>query len=81
MSIVAILSIFVENTDSTEKLNAVLHDYASYIIGRMGIPYRKEKNLSIISVFLDAEQDVINSLSGKIGAINGVTAKTLFAKA
>lgn len=75
---VAVISIIVENMDSTEKLNGLLHDYRQYIIGRMGIPYR-EKGVSIISVAIDAPQDVISALSGKIGNLNGVTAKAAYA--
>ena len=75
---VAVVSIIVENMDSTEKLNSLLHDYRKYIIGRMGIPYR-EKGVSIISVAIDAPQDVISALSGKIGNLNGVTAKAAYA--
>ncbi|MBR5772266.1 MAG: iron-only hydrogenase system regulator [Clostridia bacterium] len=72
---VAVISIIVENPESTVKLNSVLHDYSDYIIGRMGVPY-KEKNLSVISIVLDAPQDVISALAGKIGNIEGVSAKT-----
>jgi putative iron-only hydrogenase system regulator len=75
---VAVISIIVENMDSTEKLNGLLHDYRQYIIGRMGIPYR-EKGVSIISVAIDAPQDAISALSGKIGNLNGVTAKAAYA--
>ncbi len=74
---VASISIIVENFDSVEKLNSVLHDYGKYIIGRMGLPYRK-RNLNIISVALEASPDVINTLTGKIGRINGISAKTAF---
>ena len=75
---VAIISIIVQNVESTEKLNALLHEYREYIIGRMGIPYR-EKGLCIISVAIDAPQDVISALSGKIGNLSGVTAKATYA--
>ena len=74
---VAVISIIVENPDSVEPLNALLHEYGSHIIGRMGIPYR-EKNVHIISVAIDAPQDVINALSGKIGRLAGITAKTVY---
>ena len=74
---VASNSIIVENFDSVEKLNAVLHDYGKYIIGRMGLPYHKRK-LNIISVAMEASPDIINSLTGKIGRIDGVSAKTAF---
>lgn len=74
---VAVIGIIVENQDSVEKLNALLHDYAPYIIGRMGVPYR-EKNVSIISVAVDAPQDAISALSGKIGKLRGVSVKTAY---
>lgn len=74
---VAVISIIVENNDSTEQLNSLLHAYGEYIIGRMGIPYR-QRGISIISVAVDAPQDVISTLSGKIGNINGISAKTVF---
>ncbi|MBQ7596367.1 MAG: iron-only hydrogenase system regulator [Clostridia bacterium] len=74
---VAVMSIIVENNDSVEKLNGVLHDFGDYIIGRMGIPY-KAKDINIICVALDAPQDVIASLSGKIGQINGISVKTAY---
>ncbi len=73
---VAVIGIIVTNPASVEKLNALLHDYSQYIIGRMGLPYKKE-NLSIISVVLDAPQDAINALSGKLGALDGVSSKTI----
>lgn len=76
---VALIGIVVENLDSVDKLNSLLHDYGKYIIGRMGVPYEK-KGVSIISVALDATQDVISALSGKLGAIDGVTAKTIYSK-
>ena len=74
---IAVISIIVENRESTEKLNALLHEYGDFIFGRMGIPYR-ERKINVISVALDAPQDVISALSGKIGAIEGVTAKTAY---
>ncbi len=76
---VAVMSIIVEKTDAVEALNAVLHQFGEHIIGRMGIPYR-EKNINIISIALDAPQDVISALSGKIGNIDGVCVKTAFSK-
>jgi len=80
---VAIIGIIVENRDknrdSIEKLNNILHDYGNYIIGRMGLPY-KEKGISIISVAVDAPQDIISALSGKIGRLPGVSTKTLYSK-
>ena len=73
---VAVMSIIVENTDSVEPLNALLHENGRYIIGRMGIPYR-QREISIISVAIDAPQDVISALSGKIGNLKGISAKTV----
>ena len=74
---VAVIGIIIEDSAAVERLNAILHEYARYILGRMGIPYR-EKNISIISIAVDAPQDVISGLSGKIGALNGVSAKTAY---
>ncbi|MBQ3048699.1 MAG: iron-only hydrogenase system regulator [Oscillospiraceae bacterium] len=74
---VALLAIIVENSSSIEKLNSVLHDYGKYIIGRMGIPYR-EKNINIISIAIDAPQDVISALCGKIGNLNGINVKAAY---
>ncbi len=74
---VAIIGIIVEDETSVEELNAILHDYGKYIIGRMGIPYRA-KNVNIISVAVDAPQDVISALSGKLGRLSGVSAKTAY---
>ncbi len=76
---IALIGIMIENPDSVEKVNHALHDYAEYIIGRMGIPYR-EKGVNIISVALDASSDAISSLAGKLGMIPGVRAKTLYQK-
>ncbi len=74
---VAVMSIIVEKKETVEQLNAVLHDYGDYIIGRMGIPY-KEKNINIISIAIDAPQDTISALSGKIGKLDGVSVKTAY---
>lgn len=74
---VAVIGIIVEKTESVDELNSLLHDYSSYIIGRMGIPYR-EKGINIISIAVDAPQDVINTLSGMIGRIDGITAKAAY---
>ncbi|MBR0157297.1 MAG: iron-only hydrogenase system regulator [Clostridia bacterium] len=76
---VAQIGIVVENPDSVEKLNALLHEYGRYIIGRMGIPYHR-RNISIISVVLDAPMNVISGLSGKIGMLEGVTASAVYSK-
>lgn len=74
---VAVMAIIVERTESAEKLNALLHEYGKYIIGRMGLPY-KEKNISIVSIALDAPQDTISSLAGKLGNLEGVSVKTAY---
>lgn len=74
---VAVMSIIVTDGEMAEKLNAILHDYGEYVIGRMGIPYRK-RGVNIISIALDAPQDRIAALSGKIGALPGVTVKTAY---
>lgn len=74
---VAVMSIIVEKNESTQKLNAILHLASDYIIGRMGIPYR-EKGISVISVVIDAPQDIISALSGQIGNLDGVTVKTAY---
>ncbi len=71
------MGIIVENFESVEALNALLHDYGKYIIGRMGIPYR-EKSVSIVSVAIDAPQDVISALSGKVGGLSGISVKTAY---
>ena len=74
---VAVMSIIVENGDSVEALNGLLHDFGEFIIGRMGIPYRKRK-ISIISIALDAPQNTIAALAGRIGALKGVSVKTAY---
>jgi len=74
---VAVIGIIVENMDAVEELNSILHEYGKWIIGRMGIPYR-EKKISVISIAVDAPQDVISALSGKIGRIGGVSVKTAY---
>ena len=76
---VALIGIVVENFEKVGELNGVLHEYADYIIGRMGLPYKK-RDVSIISVAIDAPLDIINALSGKIGKLSGVTSKTVYAK-
>lgn len=76
---IAILSVIVENRSEAEKLNGYLSEYGEYIVGRMGIPYR-EKGVSVLAVVLDAPLSVANALTGKIGKLNGVSAKTLFGK-
>lgn len=74
---IAVISIIVENPDSVEAVNRLLHDASKYIIGRMGVPYR-EKGISLISVALDAPQDVISALSGSIGRLTGISSKTAY---
>lgn len=74
---IAVMGIIVENMDSVEGLNQILHECGEYIIGRMGIPHR-ERNVSIISVAIDAPQDVISAVSGKIGKLSGVAVKTAY---
>ena len=75
---VALIGIIVENSESTAQLNALLHDAGQYIIGRMGLPYRA-RGVNIISVAVDAPADAISALSGKIGRLAGITAKTVYA--
>ena len=74
---VALIGIIVENDEKVEELNKILHDYGKHIVGRMGLPYR-EKGINIISIAIDAPQDVISALAGKIGRLEGVTAKTVY---
>lgn len=76
---VAMIAIVVENQENVDELNQLLHRNAQYIIGRMGIPYQK-REISLISVAVDAPADVISSLSGKIGMLKGITAKTVYSK-
>lgn len=74
---VAVISIIVASDDAVEKLNNILHTYGQYIIGRMGLPYRA-KGVNIICVAVDAPQNIISALSGKLGRLSGVTAKTAY---
>lgn len=76
---IALIGIIVEDLSATEKINLILHDCSEFIVGRMGIPYRK-KNVSIISVIVDAPADQISSISGKLGMIEGVNVKTVYTK-
>lgn len=76
---VALIGIIVTSRESVEQLNHLLSEYGEYIIGRMGLPY-KEKNISIISVAIDAPNDVINSLTGKLGMLPGISTKTIYSK-
>ena len=75
--IIAVIGIIVENTDSVEKLNSLLHSYGDIIIGRMGLPYR-ERNINIVSIAVDASQDTISELTGKIGKLDGISVKTAY---
>lgn len=76
---IAVISIIVEDPESVEKLNGYLHDCSSYIIGRMGIPYRlDDRRISILSIAIDAPQDQISALSGRIGKLPGVSVKTAY---
>ena len=75
----ALIGIIVEDELSVARLNEILHEYRRYIIGRMGVPYR-EKDISIISIAIDAEQSEISALSGKLGALEGVSTKTIYSK-
>ena len=74
---IAVVGIIIENLDAVEALNALLHEYGSYIIGRMGLPYRK-RNIHIISIAVDAPQQVISAMTGKIGKLSGVSVKTAY---
>ena len=74
---IAIIGIIVEDIDASSKVNDILHDYGMYILGRMGIPYH-EKGVNIISIAIDAPQDMISTLSGKIGRLSGVSTKTAY---
>lgn len=75
---IAVIGIVVEAEESVERLNEILHEYRQYIIGRMGIPYR-QKGINIISIAVDAPQDAISALSGKVGRLPGVSSKTAYA--
>lgn len=79
MNRIALIGIMVEDSSAALKINGILHDYGKYIIGRMGIPHAKE-NLSVISVVLDAPADIISTVSGKLGQLNGVSTKTIYSK-
>ena len=74
---VAIIGIILEKKDEVEKLNSILHEYSNRIIGRMGMPYSK-KSINIITIVIDAPQDEINTLSGKIGQLSGITSKVIY---
>lgn len=74
---VAVIGIIVEDDNSIDELNDILHEFGDHIIGRMGIPYRA-KGINIISIAIDAPQDVISALAGKVGNLEGVSAKTAY---
>lgn len=76
---IAIIGIIVENKDSVAKLNSILHEYSDYIVGRMGIPYQK-RHIQVISIVMDAPNDVISALSGKLGMLPNVNIKTVYSK-
>lgn len=76
---IGLIAIVVESEQAVEKLNSILHDYGRYIVGRMGIPYR-ERHISVISIVIDAPTDVISSLAGKLGMLNGISIKTVYSK-
>ena len=76
---VALIGIVVENPQAVPKMNEILHEYAHYVIGRMGIPYEK-RGISLISVAVDAPQDIISAMAGRIGNIQGITAKAVYSK-
>ncbi len=75
----AVISVIVEDREKSSYINGLLSEYGEYIVGRMGIPYR-ERSLSVMCVIIDAPAEVVNSLTGKLGMIKGVTAKTLMSK-
>lgn len=76
---IALIGIIVENKDVVDKVNQILHEYGNYIVGRMGIPY-KEKDVSIISIVVDGSNNVISSLSGKLGMLEGINVSTVYSK-
>lgn len=76
---IAVLSIIVEDMEKTAELNQIIHEFSEYVVGRMGIPYR-EQGVNIISLVLDAPQNAISTLSGRIGRLKGVTSKATYAK-
>ena len=77
---IAVVGIIVEDKDAAEQVNALLHQYGAYIIGRMGLPYEK-KQVNIISVVLDAPESAVSALSGKLGMLEGVSVKAVYSKA
>ena len=77
---ISVVGIIIEDRSSAEQVNELLHQYGDYIIGRMGLPYEKKK-MNIISIVVDAPQDAISALSGKLGRLPGITSKALYSKA
>ena len=75
----AVISLIIENRDRSPEINAILSEFGEYVVGRMGVPY-KERGVSVICVIVDAPAEVVNSITGKIGMLEGVTAKTLMSK-
>ena len=75
----AVISLIIENRDRSPEINAILSEFGEYVVGRMGVPY-KERGVSVICVTVDAPAEVVNSITGKIGMLEGVTAKTLMSK-
>ncbi len=76
---VALMGIIIEDSGAASRVNGLLHEYGEYIIGRMGVPYR-ERRMNIISIVMDAPQETVSALSGKLGMIPGVSSKCLYAK-
>ncbi len=76
---VAMIGIIVESRESTDRMNELLHEYGGFIIGRMGIPYPK-RDISVISIAIDAPQDTISALSGKLGMLPGISTKTIYSR-
>jgi putative iron-only hydrogenase system regulator len=77
---IALIGLILESKESVNALNEILHEYNEYIVGRMGLPKVKE-NIGVISIVINASNDVISALSGKLGSLEGVTSKTIYAKA
>lgn len=76
---IALVGVIVENIEMSPEINRILHEYQDFIVGRMGIPYKKQ-NVAIISVVVDAPADVTSSLSGKLGMLPGISVKTVYSK-
>lgn len=76
---IALIGIIVEDASSADQLNSILHEFSAYIVGRMGIPYR-DRGIHIISIIVDAPNNIISSISGKLGMLTGVSTKTMYTK-